>query len=1411
MSATRNLLQESLAAIERLQARLEASERARHEPIAIVGAGCRYPGGIETPAELWRVVHDGVDAVSEVPPDRWDANAYFDSDAKAHGKMVTRRGGFLGQVDHFDPQFFGISPREAATMDPQQRLLLETASEALESAGLASDRLAGSLTGVFVGITTSDYARLLQAGGPANADVYSATGGALNAAAGRIAFTFGLQGPCVALDTACSSSLVATHLACQSLRAGESDLALAGGVNVVLLPDAMVLFSKWGMLAPDGACKTFDAAADGFVRAEGCAVIALKRLSDAIAAGDPILAVIRGSAVNSDGRSSGLTVPSGPAQRAILRRALADAGLTPTDIDYVEAHGTGTPIGDPIEVEALGVVLGKGRAPDRPLAISSIKTNIGHTEAASGLAGLLKVVMALRHETIPGQLHFSRPNPRISWGDYPIVVPTSPVPWPRRDAPRRGAVSSFGFSGTNAHVILEEAPALASTDDGAATRTALVPLAARDDKALRALALRHAEFLATHAGVSLDDIAATLGAGRAHPLQRAAVVAKTTTDLGLALRLFAKGETPASMAEGRAHPGERPKIAFLFTGQGAQYAGMGRGLYDAEPVFRATIDRAAAALAPVLERPLVDVLFPADGAPTPLGETAYTQPALFALEFALAELWRSWGITPSVVMGHSVGEFVAACVAGVFTFEDGLALIVERGRLMQALPAGGAMAAIFAKAPVVVPLLQAHGGRVSLAAVNGPEETVISGDAAAVDEIVAALTASGVVSRRLEVSHAFHSARLDPMLDAFEQRARAVTHAPPAIALVSNVTGRFFEMGDGPDAAYWRRHAREPVQFLAGVEALREAHVTALLEIGPHPTLLALAGRVAPDAGWVQASSLRRGRDDRREMLGALGKLYVKGAPAQWDAVNAGRGRRRGDLPTYPFQRERFWVTPTVGAAPPTGALEDLFYEVAWQPTVPAQRGKRAAEHGLWFVFADRGGVGDAIAADHADSVQVHQGTGFTFDAKERRATIRPDRDEDYRALFEAGGWPSAIVHLWALDAPADVSGPALATEAMRIVRLVQAAVAGGRGPRPRIWIASSGAHAVVDADLVPAPRAASVWGIGRALAAEHAELWGGLLDLDPQASATASARSIAREVASADGEDKIAFRGTHRFAPRFRRRATGGNGAGFSPRADGTYVLTGGLGGVGLAMARWLVERGARHLLLVGRTPLPPRESWSQVDPASARGRCVAALAAMDSRGARVETAALDVAAMAALADCLATRQQRGEPGVTGVIHAAGVVEFKALVDQDAAGLASLFAGKAEGAWNLHRLFETVPLDCFVLCSSASALFGPPFLGGYAAANLVPRRVGTAPPEAWNACAQRELGHMGRSGNGRRRRTERDWRHGARHRHHVDGARTRGAWRAAQRRRDPGRRRADRLAGSGKHLPGARRGPFLP
>ncbi len=599
-TSRRALLEQALHALDTMKVKLDAAERKHAEPIAVVGMSCRYPGCEDVDA-YWRLLRSGTDAVRDVPSDRWDADAYYDPDPAAAGKTSSRRGGFLDTIDTFDPALFGISAREATSIDPQQRLVLEVAWEALERAGYAPDRLVGTATGVFVGITASDYGHLLrQAAAPS--DIYMATGNALNAAAGRLAFTLGLQGPCMAVDTACSSSLVAVHLACQSLRTGESDCAIAGGVNVMLLPDLFVLFTKWGMMAPDGRCKAFDAAADGFVRGEGCGLVVLKRLSDARADRDHIVAVIRGSDVNQDGRSSGLTVPNGLAQQQLIRRALNNAGVRPDEVDYVEAHGTGTALGDPIEAEALGEVFGEGRASNRPLRIGSAKTNLGHLESASGSAGLIKLILALQHEAIPPHLHFTQPTPQIPWDRLPLEVPTTLTPWPRGQRKRIGGVSSFGFSGTNAHLVVEEAPVPDGVDDVARTAPSahVLTLSAKTERALTELATRYVERFDD--GAPLGDLCFTANVGRARLPYRAAVVARSAREIQERLARVAAGASSAGVRSGHAIAGARPRVAWLFTGQGSQYAGMGRALYETYPVFRDAIDRSGQLLMPLLDR-----------------------------------------------------------------------------------------------------------------------------------------------------------------------------------------------------------------------------------------------------------------------------------------------------------------------------------------------------------------------------------------------------------------------------------------------------------------------------------------------------------------------------------------------------------------------------------------------------------------------------------------------------------------------------------------------------------------------------------------------------------------------------------------------------------------------------------------
>lgn len=903
----RLLLQNALTAVEKLQAKLDAVEQAQSEPIAIIGLSCRFPGGANTPEAYWELLQAGRDVVTEVPAERWNTADYTDPQFEGTGQAVNWYGGFLDQVDQFDPQFFGISPREAETMDPQQRLVLEVSWEALERAGQPPDKLKGSQTGIFIGITTNDYSQLAKLSGPAQMDVYTATGTALNAAPGRVAYTLGFHGPSMAVDTACSSSLVAIHLACQSLRTGESNLALAGGVNALLAPEAFICFSKWGMMAPDGRCKTFDAGANGFVRGEGCGIIVLKRLSDARAAGDNILALIRGSAVNQDGRSSGLTVPNGLAQQAVIRKALANAKVQPSEISYVEAHGTGTSLGDPIEIEALGVALGEGRSQEKPLTIGSVKTNIGHLESASGVAGLIKVVLSMQHQELPPHLHLQERSPQIPWPRFPVVIPTERLPWSAESGPRLAGVSSFGFSGTNAHVILEEAPAQPPVLSQVERPCHLLSLSAKNEPALKQKAVQLADHLAANPAVAISDIAYAANLGRSHFNHRLAIVADSAQEAREKLTAWATDQKQSGVIYGQVHSSGRPQIVFLFTGQGSQYAGMGRQLYETQPAFRKTLERCDEILQPYLEQSLLSILYPKEGAASPIDETIYTQPALFALEYALAMLWRSWGIEPAAVMGHSVGEYVAACVAGVFSLEDGLKLIATRGRLMQALPQGGEMAAVFATETPVAAAIASYADRVSIAAVNGPENIVISGAGPAIQAILDTLAAEGIKAQRLTVSHAFHSPLMEPMLNAFTATAATITYHAPQIRVISNVTGQ----ASGQEiatAAYWREHVRAPVRFAAGMQTLHAQGYQWFLEIGPKPTLLSLGQRSIPSDGKLWLPSLRSGRVDWSQMLESLAALYVNGQEVDWGGFEQNYARRKLSLPTYPFQRQRYWL-----------------------------------------------------------------------------------------------------------------------------------------------------------------------------------------------------------------------------------------------------------------------------------------------------------------------------------------------------------------------------------------------------------------------------------------------------------------------------------------------------------------------
>lgn len=912
----------ALFELREMRAKLDEYERAKTEPIAIVGLGLRFPGGANDAETFWQLLHNGVDAISPFPKDRGDIEPYYNADSAMPDRMLTRNGGFIENVEQFDPHFFGIAPREAISMDPQQRLLLETSWEALEGAGQAPDKLNGSQTGVFFGISSSDYFRLAFPD-PDNTELYPITGNAFSVAAGRLSYILGLQGPSIALDTACSSSLVAVHLACQSLRAGECNLALAGGVNLILSPEVTLSFANAQMMAADDHCKTFDAAADGYVRGEGCAVVVLKRLSDALANGDNILALIRGSAVNQDGRSSGLTAPNGPSQEAVIRQAVTNAGVEPSQVSYVETHGTGTPLGDPIEVQALAAALGEGRAPEQKLIIGSVKTNIGHLEAAAGIAGLVKVVLALQNQEIPPHLNLRQLNPYIAWDKIPVEVATQRMPWPAGQRPRLAGVSSFGFSGTNAHVILEEAPVRPVASVEVERPFHVLTLSAKREAVLGELAGQFETFLSSAEG-NFPAICFTANTGRAHLPHRLAVVAASAEPAREQLAAWRAGQEATGVFQGQAYNLTPAEVAFLFTGHGAQYINMGCQFYTTQPLFRAAIEQCDELLRPYLDRSLLSILYPEPGAADLMDKMTYAQPALFALEYALAMLWRSWGVEPTVVLGHSVGEYVAACVAGVFSLADGLKLVAARGRLMDSLSETGEMVAVFADEARVAAAVAPYTDRAAIAAVNGPQSVVISGTTAAIQAILDELQAEQIKFRRLAIGQAAHSPLLDPILDEFEKIAAEVAFTAPQISLISGVTGKLAVGAEITHANYWRRHLRQPVQFAKGIETLRQEGYGLFVEIGPHPTLLGMGRRCWPEgeeAGmWLP--SLRQGWDEWQQMLESLATLYVQGVEVNWAAVDQGYSRRRLRLPTYPWTRERYWLeTTTRRPASPTAVL----------------------------------------------------------------------------------------------------------------------------------------------------------------------------------------------------------------------------------------------------------------------------------------------------------------------------------------------------------------------------------------------------------------------------------------------------------------------------------------------------------
>ncbi|NEQ43507.1 MAG: type I polyketide synthase [Leptolyngbya sp. SIOISBB] len=875
--------------------------------LAIVGIGCRFPGGVDSPESFWQLLSRQVDAISEIPANRWQADRFYSTDTETPGKMVTRWGGFLDQVDQFDAQFFRISPREATELDPQQRLLLEVSWEALEHAGIVPEQLRGSRTGVFIGACSTDYFKLrtkLELCDTFNG--YSYTGGRPSLLAGRVAYTFDFQGPAMVVDTACSSSLVALHLACQALNTREADAALVGGVNVLLDPGVFILASKLGTQSPAGRCKAFDEQANGFVRSEGCGMLVLKRLEDALQDGSQILAVVRGTGVNQDGNSSSITAPDAQAQATLMRQVLANTELSPTDITYVEAHGTGTPVGDPVEFSSIWEVFGQShQAHGNQLPVGSVKTNIGHCEAASGIASVIKTVLALQHREIPANLHFQRLNPTIPAEAANMLVPTSTMPWTTPGSKRYAAINSFGFSGTNAHLVLEEAERRERSLPEQTVPAPMLCLSAPSAPALIAQVQRYQEYLSV-SQVPLEMICQTANTRRTHFRYRQGFTGHTVEQLQQSLSSFIAVADPPEATSSQ----QPPKVAFLFTGQGSQSVQMGQQLLASNAVFRETMEMCDRLLRSHLGESLLELI---DGSNYPdaehqLQQTALAQPAIFALEYALYQTWRSWGVTPDIVLGHSVGEYVAACVSGLFSLEQGLALIATRGQLMQALPAGGGMAAVAAPPATIEAVL---GGRlpetISVAAINAPDQTVLSGDEETLQGILPILEQQEMTVRRLPVSHGFHSALLEPMLEPLRQALEQVDFGSLHIPLVSNLTGQQMTAQAMGQPDYWLAHTRQAVQFETSMHTLEAAGTQLFVEIGPRPTLINLGQRCLPDSSATWLMSLRPGFNDTQMMAESLVHLYSQGIDPDWRALYPDQSFPMIDLPTYPFQRKRYW------------------------------------------------------------------------------------------------------------------------------------------------------------------------------------------------------------------------------------------------------------------------------------------------------------------------------------------------------------------------------------------------------------------------------------------------------------------------------------------------------------------------
>ncbi len=1334
----------TIAAVARALARTceeDGSARkplARDEPIAIVGMACRLPGA-DDPQALFQALRSGKDCIVEVPKERWNAELLYDADRSAPGKSYSRWGGFLSRADGFEPEAFGISEREAQRMDPQQRLLLELAWEAIEDAGELPKALAGTRTAVVVGLASIEYGSR-QLSDLAAIDVYTATGSAASIAANRISYVLDLAGPSLVVDTACSSSLTAVHMACRMLRDGEADRALVGGANVMVIPGVGISYARAGLLAPDGRCKAFDRAADGFARGEGAGVVVLKRLSDAQRDGDRVYALVVGSAIGQDGRSNGLMAPRREAQEAVLRSALGQAGVRPSEIAFVEAHGTGTPLGDAIELRALARVIGQHRPKARPCAVTSIKTNLGHLEAAAGIAGLIKATLALQHRELPPNLHFRESAADLDLAGAGLAVPTAPLPLSSSEQePLTAGVTSLGFGGSIAHVVLravspERAPRVPPAG-------LILPLSAPSVAGLRATLDATASWLEREDldALQLADACATASVHRTHHAHRTAAVGRTRAELLASLR------GPRRRVSERGEEGLRS--LWVFSGQGAEFSGVGRELFATLPAFR----DAVAEIAPVVREE--NGLCPFEVLRAGVGEHDMAQPGrmlplLFAIQHGISATLLSWGLRPDAVIGHSAGEIAAASVAGMLTPSDAARLTCRRARLLDELIGTGGMLAVSAPAEVVERLLAESGmaGTLHVAVYASASSSVVGGELTPLHSFAAWLKGHDVQSRVLPMVFPAHGPAVERLRERFMSECAWIAPRQPLVPFYSSVLGSHGRRVRG-DVSYWWQNLRQSVAFEQTVRHVLELAPHALLEIAPRtqlgPALRELSrSRATPPA---VLGTLEREQPELTSMLTTAASLYELGADLRWSALQA-EGARVTSLPPRHWQRRSFWLSDATVAAltevrgPAAQPLDDgRGYRLRWlehAPPHPARPldGPALPGGGAWLLLADATGVADELAerlrARGEECVLVRVGSLYRraqrnefYVSCQQSASAARDLQQVAAALASDGVSIKALVHMFTLDLPeASALEQAELTSARRrgcesVAHAVR--VWTQHVPSCRLWLVTRGAQGIDAHDELRGLAQAPLWGFARGLALERPLPWGGIVDVDPDLDAAHAADALLRTLdeGSSSGEGFWVWRGEACYVPRLARTARPAPAQAPRLKARGCYIVTGAFGGLGRLLTRWLVERGARTLVLFGSSPLPGHRDPQLCDDEETRARCQL-LSDLRARGVEVMTPTVDIREAAQLSAFLRTYREKRKAPIRGVLHLAGHIAPIFFDSSSAGTLERLFDAKIGGALNLHQALLGTRLDFFVSFSSLAPLLAFPTLSGYAAAN---------------------------------------------------------------------------------------------